>query len=158
MPRDAVFVLGCFVGAYLVGSIPFAYIIVKAVTGEDVTEHGTGNVGAMNVRRSTGSWTWFAVAMVADALKGFVPVLAVKLLGPLPPSAPTADTLLTSDGAHRLRRHGGGRGRRARPQLLGVDGADQETLQRARARDLPPAAARCSPTTGATSSLWSSSD
>ncbi len=65
---------------YLVGSIPWAYIIVKRVTGEDVTTHGTGNVGAMNVRRSTGSWGWFVVAMLADALKGFLPVLAVALL------------------------------------------------------------------------------
>lgn len=66
--------------SYLVGSIPFAYIIVRVVTGEDITAHGTGNVGAMNVRRSTGSWGWFIVAMVADALKGIVPVAAVKAL------------------------------------------------------------------------------
>lgn len=64
--------------SYLVGSIPFAYIIVRAVTGEDVTRHGTGNVGAMNVRRSTGSWGWFAVDMVADAAKGFAPTLLAK--------------------------------------------------------------------------------
>lgn len=68
--------------AYLVGSIPWAYIIVRVVTGEDVTAHGTGNVGAMNVRRTTGSWVWFVVAMLADALKGFVPVLAVRLAAP----------------------------------------------------------------------------
>jgi hypothetical protein len=30
---------------YLIGSVPFAYIIVKTVAGEDITEHGTGNVG-----------------------------------------------------------------------------------------------------------------
>jgi glycerol-3-phosphate acyltransferase PlsY len=66
--------------SYLVGSIPNAYIIVRFVTGEDVTQHGTGNVGAMNVRRSTGSWAWFAVAMVADGAKGFFPVLATKLV------------------------------------------------------------------------------
>lgn len=63
---------------YLIGSIPFAYIIVRAVTGEDITAHGTGNVGAMNVRRSTDSWAWFAVAMVADAAKGFAPVALAK--------------------------------------------------------------------------------
>lgn len=70
-----------FALSYLVGSIPFAYIIVRAVTGEDVTEHGTGNVGAMNVRRSTGSWGWFVVAMVADGMKGLIPVAFVKTLG-----------------------------------------------------------------------------
>lgn len=68
--------------AYLIGSIPWAYVIVKRVTGEDVTAHGSGNVGAMNVRRSTGSWGWFTVAMVADALKGILPVLAVWFLAP----------------------------------------------------------------------------
>lgn len=72
--------VGVFATSYLVGSIPWAYIIVKAVTGEDITRHGTGNVGAMNVRRTTGSWGWFVVAMVADALKGLLPVVAVYAL------------------------------------------------------------------------------
>lgn len=69
-----------FVVSYGLGSVPFAYIIVRAVTGEDITTHGTGNVGAMNVRRTTGSWGWFVVAMLADILKGMVPVAAAKTL------------------------------------------------------------------------------
>lgn len=69
-----------FAAAYAIGSIPFAYIIAKGVTGEDITQHGTGNVGAMNVRRTTGSWGWFVVAMLADALKGLLPVLAITML------------------------------------------------------------------------------
>jgi len=69
-----------FLVAYLIGSIPWAYLIVRGVTGDDITTHGTGNIGAMNVRRSTGSWLWFTVAMVADALKGFVPTFAAKYL------------------------------------------------------------------------------
>jgi glycerol-3-phosphate acyltransferase PlsY len=69
-----------FLISYLTGSIPWAFIIVRAVTGEDVTTHGSGNVGAMNVRRTTGSWGWFAVAMVADAAKGLVPVLGARLV------------------------------------------------------------------------------
>jgi glycerol-3-phosphate acyltransferase PlsY len=64
--------------SYLIGSVPVAYIIVKAVTGEDITAHGTGNVGSMNVRRTTGSWGWFAVAVVGDGLKGIVPTLVAK--------------------------------------------------------------------------------
>jgi len=84
--------------AYLVGSIPSAYIIVRAVTGEDVTAHGTGNVGAMNVRRTTGSWGWFVVAMIADILKGFVPVMAAKLLAGLPPLQPVGVWMADSDG------------------------------------------------------------
>ncbi len=71
-------VAAAVLGGYLVGSIPWAYLIVRYATGEDVTEHGTGNVGAMNVRRSTGSWGWFVVAMVADGLKGLVPTFVAK--------------------------------------------------------------------------------
>lgn len=82
-PAVTVGIVGC--AAYLIGSLPFAYTIVRAVTGEDITDHGTGNIGAMNVRRTTGSWAWFIVAMSADILKGFVPVLlagtAVQALG-----------------------------------------------------------------------------
>jgi glycerol-3-phosphate acyltransferase PlsY len=65
---------------YLIGSIPFAYIIVKLVTGEDVTRHGTGNIGSMNVRRTTGSWGWFVVAMLCDGFKGMIPVAVVKVM------------------------------------------------------------------------------
>ncbi len=72
-----------FVAAYLIGSVPFSYIIARAVSGEDITEHGTGNVGAMNVRRTTGSWFWFSMAMLADAFKGFVPTLAVVIVPPI---------------------------------------------------------------------------
>ncbi|MDP2181478.1 MAG: glycerol-3-phosphate acyltransferase [Actinomycetota bacterium] len=63
---------------YLIGSIPWAYVIVRVVAHEDVTQHGTGNVGAMNVRRSTGSWAWFTVAMFADGFKGLIPVAVAK--------------------------------------------------------------------------------
>lgn len=73
----AVTAAAVLIGAYLIGSIPWAYVIVRSVTGEDITAHGTGNVGAMNVRRTTESWGWFAIAMVADALKGIIPVAAV---------------------------------------------------------------------------------
>ena len=48
------------------------------VTGEDITDHGTGNVGSMNVRRTTGSWGWFALAVLGDGLKGLIPTLVAK--------------------------------------------------------------------------------
>jgi len=67
-----------FALAYLVGSIPVAYVIVRLVSGEDITLHGSGNVGSMNVRRTTGSWAWFAVAVLGDGLKGLVPTFAAK--------------------------------------------------------------------------------
>jgi glycerol-3-phosphate acyltransferase PlsY len=68
------------VASYLIGSVPFAYIIVRLATGEDITAHGSGNVGAMNVRRSTGSWGLFTLAMLLDVAKGALPVLAARLL------------------------------------------------------------------------------
>jgi glycerol-3-phosphate acyltransferase PlsY len=74
-----------FFASVLIGSIPWAYLIVRSATGEDITRHGTGNVGAMNVRRTTGSWGWFAVAVVADGSKGLVPTLLAKtVIGGIP--------------------------------------------------------------------------
>lgn len=70
--------LGTLAASYAIGSLPWAYIVVRTVTGEDVTTHGSGNVGAMNVRRTTGSWLWFGVAMVADFLKGTAPAAVAK--------------------------------------------------------------------------------
>ena len=84
--------------SYLVGSIPSAYIIVRAVTGEDVTTHGSGNVGAMNVKRTTGSWVWFAVAMIADMVKGFVPVALGKVIVDIPVVQPVGMWMTAADG------------------------------------------------------------
>jgi acyl phosphate:glycerol-3-phosphate acyltransferase len=78
---------------YVIGSIPFAYFIVRLVSGADITAHGTGNVGSMNVRRTTGSWGWFGVAMLLDMLKGFAPVAVVKLLTGLSISTPFGASL-----------------------------------------------------------------
>ncbi len=87
LPTLAGPVISLLVG-YLVGSIPFAYIIVRLVSHEDITAHGTGNIGSMNVRRTTGSWGWFLVAMVLDMLKGAVPVAVVKSLAGLALAVP----------------------------------------------------------------------
>jgi glycerol-3-phosphate acyltransferase PlsY len=87
-PTSAAVAVGVFVASYLVGSIPFSYIIVRLVTGEDITVHGTGNVGSMNVRRTTGSWWWFALAVIGDGLKGLVPVAAAKAVSGLAVLAP----------------------------------------------------------------------
>ena len=83
------------VGSYLVGSIPFAYLIVNAVTGEDITQHGSGNIGSMNVRRTTGSWGWFALAVLGDGMKGLVPVFVAKWFGGLPVFLPYSQGVVT---------------------------------------------------------------
>jgi len=40
--------------AYLLGAIPFGYLLVKMKTGADVRQSGSGNIGATNVMRTTG--------------------------------------------------------------------------------------------------------
>ena len=40
--------------AYLLGAIPFGYLVVKFSTGKDVRGAGSGNIGATNVLRTTG--------------------------------------------------------------------------------------------------------
>jgi glycerol-3-phosphate acyltransferase PlsY len=65
--------------AFLVGGIPFGYLLVRWKTGEDVREKGSGNIGATNVLRTTGRG--IAVATLAlDIAKGVFAVwLADKL-------------------------------------------------------------------------------
>lgn len=56
--------------AYLIGSIPFSFIVARLVSGKDIRTLGSGNVGATNVARSVGSRAG-AVALVLDAAKGW---------------------------------------------------------------------------------------
>ena len=62
------------VGAYLLGSIPFGYVLPRLVRGEDVRKRGSGNVGASNVWRVYGRSLGIPVALL-DVAKGFVPAL-----------------------------------------------------------------------------------
>ena len=67
--------------AYLVGSIPTGYLIVKAKTGEDIRKIGSGSTGATNVKRVLGK-KWFFIVMILDAIKGALPVVLAKMLLP----------------------------------------------------------------------------
>jgi glycerol-3-phosphate acyltransferase PlsY len=66
--------------AYLLGSIPFGYLIVKERAGVDVRSVGSGNVGATNVLRVSGKGPATAVLLM-DMAKGCFPVLLGRLLG-----------------------------------------------------------------------------
>ena len=55
--------------AYLIGGIPFGYLLVKLKRGKDVREMGSGNIGATNVLRTTGRALGFATLLL-DILKG----------------------------------------------------------------------------------------
>jgi glycerol-3-phosphate acyltransferase PlsY len=64
--------------AYLLGSVPSGYVLGK-LTGVDVRNVGSGNIGAANVARAVGKWQG-ALTLVADATKGFLPVsIAIQL-------------------------------------------------------------------------------
>src|ERR1700693_6090427 len=65
--------------AYLLGAIPFGYLLVKWKTGADVRAAGSGNIGATNVLRTTGRAAGVATLLL-DIAKGY---LAVWLAGRL---------------------------------------------------------------------------
>jgi acyl phosphate:glycerol-3-phosphate acyltransferase len=62
------------VAAYLFGSVPFGYLLVRIFKKEDIREKGSGNIGATNVIRS-GSKGLGAVTFLLDVLKGYFAVL-----------------------------------------------------------------------------------
>ena len=68
------------VGAYLLGSIPFGYLLPRVLRGDDIRRHGSGNIGATNVWRVYGRWLGVPVA-VLDVLKGLVPAALGLRLG-----------------------------------------------------------------------------
>jgi glycerol-3-phosphate acyltransferase PlsY len=67
--------------AYFVGSIPFAYIFVRYVTGRDVRREGSGNVGATNALRSAG-WRVGVTVTILDIAKGSLAVWAMMVFNP----------------------------------------------------------------------------
>jgi glycerol-3-phosphate acyltransferase PlsY len=65
--------------AYLVGGIPFGYLLVKLTTGKDVRASGSGNIGATNVLRTTGRAIGVATLLL-DIGKGFFAVWLAAFL------------------------------------------------------------------------------
>ena len=72
-------ILAVVIVAYLIGSIPTGYLIVKGKTNQDIRTIGSGSTGATNVKRVLGK-KWFFIVMLLDALKGATPVLLAKYL------------------------------------------------------------------------------
>lgn len=71
------------VTAYLLGSIPFGYLIVRAAQSADVRETGSGGTGATNVSRRAGKAAG-VVTLILDALKGAAAVVIAKIFLGLP--------------------------------------------------------------------------
>jgi acyl phosphate:glycerol-3-phosphate acyltransferase len=69
--------------SYLLGSIPFGYLLVLVFRGEDVRRSGSGNIGATNVSRK--SPMLGAVTLLLDALKGSAAVWLAHGIAPTYP-------------------------------------------------------------------------
>jgi acyl phosphate:glycerol-3-phosphate acyltransferase len=70
-------------GAYVLGSMPWGYWLVRLVKGEDIRRQGSGNIGGTNVWRVYG-WRLGLPVVVLDTLKGFVPAfVATQVVSPL---------------------------------------------------------------------------
>ena len=72
-----VLVVAC---AYLLGSIPFGYVLPRILRGDDIRRHGSGNVGATNVWRVYG-WSLGLPVALLDVAKGLVPAVVGLRLG-----------------------------------------------------------------------------
>jgi glycerol-3-phosphate acyltransferase PlsY len=67
--------------AYLLGSIPFGYLLVRIIRKEDIRKQGSGNIGATNVARSGAKGLGLATLLL-DAAKAYVAVMVAKHLAP----------------------------------------------------------------------------
>lgn len=77
---DGVFIALAIIIAYLLGSIPSAYIVGRIQKDTDIRETGSRNMGAMNVFYSVGFW-WGMLVLVADVGKGAAAMGIASALG-----------------------------------------------------------------------------
>ncbi len=68
-----------FLTSYLLGSIPFGYLVGKYGKGIDIRDYGSGNIGVANCYRVMGS-KYAVIVLIGDCLKGFFPVLITRWL------------------------------------------------------------------------------
>lgn len=66
--------------SYLLGSVPFGYILVRLLRGEDIRQTGSGNIGATNVSRTSPALG--IITLTLDALKGLTAVFITRSLFP----------------------------------------------------------------------------
>jgi glycerol-3-phosphate acyltransferase PlsY len=67
--------------AYLLGSIPFGYLLVRTFRNEDIRQQGSGNIGATNVARSGAKGLGLATLLL-DLGKAFAGVMVAKHVAP----------------------------------------------------------------------------
>jgi glycerol-3-phosphate acyltransferase PlsY len=83
------------IAAYLIGSIPFSYLVVKLVAGADIRAHGSRNVGATNVARNFGKLPGI-IALLLDIAKGYAAVALARWIVMRPDWPYVADSTHTS--------------------------------------------------------------
>src|SRR5271170_6761680 len=66
--------------SYLLGTVPFGYLLVRTFRGQDVRQTGSGNIGATNVSRT--SPVLGVMTLVLDGLKGLAAVVITRTLFP----------------------------------------------------------------------------
>ena len=76
--------------AYVLGSIPFGYLIVRATQGADVRETGSGGTGATNVSRRAGKFAG-TLTLLMDAMKGAAAIAFARILVGIMPFAESAN-------------------------------------------------------------------
>ena len=64
---------------YLLGSVPWGYIVYRIRTGRDIREYGSGKIGTSNMFRTSGKYIGFSV-LILDCLKGCIAVLVTSNL------------------------------------------------------------------------------
>ncbi len=92
-----------FIFVFMIGAIPFGWILVKIFKGQDLRQLGSGNIGATNAGRALGKWGALAV-FALDFSKAFLPVSSIRWLG-VDPQSFEAGVFMTLVGSAAILGH-----------------------------------------------------
>ncbi len=69
--------LSAAVAGYLLGAIPMGYLVILAMKGQDIRQHGSGRTGGTNAVRAGGSWAG-VFTVIGDLIKGILAILFAR--------------------------------------------------------------------------------
>lgn len=78
---ETLFVIGSLIGSYIIGAVPFGWVVVKWITGKDIRQVESGRSGGTNAMRAAGVGAGILTA-VFDMLKGAAAVWIARELAP----------------------------------------------------------------------------
>ncbi|HSE92988.1 MAG TPA: glycerol-3-phosphate 1-O-acyltransferase PlsY [Methylomirabilota bacterium] len=84
--------LGALAAAYLIGALPFGFLVARAWGIGDIRQHGSGNIGMTNVLRTAGR-TPAILTLVGDVAKGYLAVAAGAAVAGGEPAATAASAV-----------------------------------------------------------------